>query len=154
MPAIACTVTRAMLFRGCWRVRSTPEVWPWNLKRQERGSFAPSCSRAMRAQMRRAARNFATSSKKLMEMSKKKVKRGRKASGSMPRAMQSCAFCTAVLSVNAMASAGVAPACCMCCPTTDIGFQRGTRRLQYSMWSPSILRAPGSASRKNMWLAT
>ena len=37
--------------------------------------------------------------------------------------------------VKAMASAGVAPACCMCCPTTDIGFQLGTCRLQNSMWS-------------------
>ena len=28
--------------------------------------------------------------------------------------------------MNAIASAGVAPACCMCWPTTDSGFQRGT----------------------------
>ena len=41
MHAIACTVTRAMLLSGCWRVRSTPDVWPWNLKRHERGSRAP-----------------------------------------------------------------------------------------------------------------
>ncbi len=88
-----------------------------------------------------------------MEMSKKNVKRGRKASGSMPRATQSSAYCCAEASVNAMASAGVAPACCMCWPTTDIGFQRGTWRLQNSMWSTSIRRAPGSAMRKNMWLA-
>jgi hypothetical protein len=56
--------------------------------------------------------------------------------------------------VKAIASAGVAPACCMCWPTTDIGFQRGTWRLQKSMWSPRMRRAPGSAMRKNMWLAT
>jgi len=56
--------------------------------------------------------------------------------------------------VNATASAGFAPACCMCWPTTDIGFQRGTKRLQNSMWSPRMRRAPGSARRKNMWLAT
>ena len=147
MPAIACAVTRAMLLSGCWRVRSTPEVWPWNLKRQRRSSFAPSRSRASRAQMRRPARNLATSSKKLSEMSKKKVKRGRNWSGSMPRAMQSSAFCTAVASVKAIASAGVAPACCVCWPTTDIGFQRGTCSLQKAMWSISTRRAPGSESR-------
>ena len=38
-----------MLLSGCCRVRSTPEVWPWNLKRQERGSRAPKRSRVMRA---------------------------------------------------------------------------------------------------------
>ncbi len=27
MPAIACTATLAMLLSGCWRVRSTPDVW-------------------------------------------------------------------------------------------------------------------------------
>ena len=51
----------------------------------------------------------------------------------MPRAMQSLAFWIAVDSVNAIDSAGVAPACCVCCPTTDIGFQRGRKRLQNSM---------------------
>jgi len=104
--------------------------------------------------MRRPARNFAISSKNEIEMSKKKVKRGRKASGAMPRSMQSRAFCTALDSVKAIASAGVAPACCMCWPTTDIGFHFGTWRLQKSMWSPRIRRAPGRAMRKNMWLAT
>ena len=53
-----------MLLRGCCCVRSTPDVWPWNLNLQQAGSFAPSRSRAILAQMRRPARNFATSSKK------------------------------------------------------------------------------------------
>ena len=68
--------------------------------------------------------------------------------------MQSSAFWMAVLNVKATASAGVAPACCMCWPTTDIGFHFGTCRLQNAMWSPRMRRAPGSAMRKNMWLAT
>ena len=98
--------------------------------------------------MRRPARNLAISSKKLSEMSKKKVKRGRNSSGSMPRAMQSSAFCTALESVNAIASAGVAPACCMCWPTTDIGFQRGTNAGSSTRCGRiSTRRAPGSASR-------
>ena len=96
MPATACTATRAMLLSGCWRVRSTPEVWAWNLKRQALGSRAPKRSRTMRCQSRRPARSLAISSKKLIEMSKKKVKRGRKTSGSMPRALQSSAYWIAV----------------------------------------------------------
>ena len=93
--------------------------------------------------MRRPARKRAISSKNDSEMSKKNVKRGRKSSGSMPRATQSSAFCSAVAKVNAIASAGVAPACCMCWPTTDIGFHCGTCRLQNSMWSRRIRRARG-----------
>jgi hypothetical protein len=38
-----------------------------------------------------------------------------------------------VANVKAIASAGVAPACCMCWPTTDIGFHFGKCRLQNSM---------------------
>ena len=154
MPAMAWTATRAMLLSGCWRVRSTPEVWAWNLKRQALGLRTPKRSRTRRAQMRRPARNLAISSKKLMEMSKKKVKRGRKTSGSRPRARQSCAYWTAVESVRPMAWAGVAPACCMCWPTTESGFHPGTRSWQKAMWSVSTRREPGSARRKNMWLAT
>ena len=116
--------------------------------------MAPKRSRASRAQMRRPARNFATSSKKLIEMSKKNVKRGRNWSGSQPRARQSLAYWMADDSVSPIASAGVAPACCMCWPTTDSGFHCGTCWRQKAMWSSSTRRAPGSASRKNMWLAT
>lgn len=105
------------------------------------------------AQTRRPARSLAISSKKLMEMSKKKVKRGRKASGSRPRAIMSSAYWIAVHRVKAMAWAGLAPPCCMCWPTTDTGFQPGTCSLQKSMWSSRMRRAPGSAMRKNMWLA-
>ena len=50
-----------------------------------------------------------------------------------PAAMQSSAYWIAELNVNAIASAGVAPACCMCCPTTDSGFQRGRCRLHQPM---------------------
>ena len=130
MPAVAWTATRAMLLSGCCRVRSTPEVWPWNLKRQEFGFLAPRRSRARRAQIRRAARNLAISSKKLIEMSKKKVKRRSRTSMSMPRATQSSAYCSAVEKVKPTVSAGVAPACCMCWPTTEMGFQFGTRSRQ------------------------
>ena len=48
MPAIACTATREILFNGCCSVRSTPDVWPWNLNRHEPGSLAPRRSRQPR----------------------------------------------------------------------------------------------------------
>ena len=72
----------------------------------------------------------------------------------MPRAMQSSAYWMAEERVKAIAWAGVAPACCMCWPTTDSGFQLGTCSWQKRIWSRSTRRAPGSARRKNMWLAT
>ncbi|WFR71060.1 hypothetical protein P9209_16975 [Prescottella defluvii] len=63
------------------------------------------------------------------------------------RAMQSSAYWIAVDSVNPMVSAGVAPACCMCCPTTETGFHPGTRSRQYATWSTRTRRDPGWDSR-------
>ena len=53
-----------------------------------RGSLAPNRSAMILAQSRRAARNFATSSKKFMWQAKKNEKRGANSSTSIPRAMQ------------------------------------------------------------------
>ena len=64
--ASAWSVTRATLFSGCCAVSVEPAVWVWNRSICERGSFAPNRSRMIRAQSRRAARNFATSSRKLL----------------------------------------------------------------------------------------
>jgi len=64
-------VTRAMLFKGCWAVSEHPAVCTWVLSIHERGSLAPNRSRSWRAQMRRAARSLAISSKKsLCELKK------------------------------------------------------------------------------------
>ena len=60
--ASACTVTRTTLFAGCWAVSMEPAVCAWKRSIVERGSRAPNRSRVIRAQSRRAARNFATSS--------------------------------------------------------------------------------------------
>jgi DNA-directed RNA polymerase subunit A" len=92
--------------------------------------------------------------KALKRMTKKKVKRGRKLSGSRPWLRQSSAYWIAVDRVSAMVSAGVAPACCMCWPTTETGFHPGRRSPQNAMWSRRTRREPGSDSRQNMWLAT
>lgn len=77
--------TRATLTRGCLAVSDTPAVWAWVRSIQERGSFAPKTSRIWRAQIRRAARNFAISSKKSLCTLKKKEMRGANSSMSRPR---------------------------------------------------------------------
>ena len=59
--ASACTVTRTMLFSGCWAVSMLPAVWAWKRSMSERGSRALKRSRMMRAHSRRAARYLAIS---------------------------------------------------------------------------------------------
>ena len=74
--ARACSVTRTILFCACCAVSDTPAVWVWNRSHQARGDFARNRSRMIRAHSRRAARNLAISSKKLLWQSKKKESRG------------------------------------------------------------------------------
>ena len=76
-PASASIAVRTMLFSGCWAVSDTPAVCVWKRIRHDRGSVAPKRSRSSRAQMRRAARYFAISSKKSTWALKKKLSRGR-----------------------------------------------------------------------------
>ena len=76
-----------MLFIGCCAVSVTPAVCEWKRISHERGCFAPYRSFMWRAQMRRAARSLAISSKKSLWMSQKNERRGAKSSTSSPRAM-------------------------------------------------------------------
>ena len=82
----ACSATRTTLTSGCCAVSVEPAVCVWKRRRQERGSFAPKRSRAISAQSERAARNFATSSKKFEWALKKNDSRGAKSSIARPRA--------------------------------------------------------------------
>ena len=84
-PASASIAVRTMLFSGCWAVSDTPAVCMWKRISHDRGSAAPNVSRSSRAQIRRAARYFAISSKKSMWALKKKLSRGAKSSTSSPR---------------------------------------------------------------------
>ena len=84
-PASASIAVRTMLFSGCWAVSDTPAVCVWKRISHERGFFAPNVSRSSRAQMRRAARYFAISSKKSIWALKKNDRRGAKSSTSRPR---------------------------------------------------------------------
>ena len=84
--ARAWTVTRTMLFSGCWAVSMLPAVWAWKRSVRERGSRAPKRSRMRRAQSRRAARNFATSSSRLLWALKKNESWGANSSTARPAA--------------------------------------------------------------------
>ena len=64
----------------------------------------------IRAHIRRAARNFATSSKKSMWQAKKNETRGAKSSIASPAASAASTYAIAWLSVKAISSAAVAPA--------------------------------------------
>ena len=85
-PASASIAVRTMFTSGCCAVRETPAVWVWNRMASERGFVAPYRSRAQRAQIRRAARYLAISSKKSRCALKKNERRGAKSSTSRPAA--------------------------------------------------------------------
>ena len=62
--ASACSATRTMLLSGCCAVSVLPAVCVWKRSCCARGLVAPNRSRMIRAHSRRAARNFAISSRK------------------------------------------------------------------------------------------
>ena len=70
--ASACSATRTTLFNGCCAVSDTPAVCACVRSCIDSGFFAPKRSLMSGAQIRRAARNFAISSKKSLWTSKKK----------------------------------------------------------------------------------
>ena len=76
--ASACSATRATLFSGCWAVADTPAVCVCVRSRIDSGFVAPNRSFMTVAQIRRAARSLAISSKKSLWMSKKNDSRGAK----------------------------------------------------------------------------
>ena len=76
--------TRTTLFSGCWAVRVLPAVWVWNRSIWAVLSVTPKRSFMMWAQIFRAARNLATSSRKSLWALKKKERRLPKTLGSWP----------------------------------------------------------------------
>ena len=77
------------------------------------GSCAPNSSRITCAQIRRAARNFATSSSSVVRATKKNDSRGAKSSTSRPAASAARTYSMPLARVNAISCAGVAPASAM-----------------------------------------
>ena len=84
--ASAWIVVRTTLLSIDCAVSELPAVCTWKRHIIERGSVAPKRSRMMRAHMRRAARNLATSSKSSLQAPKKNERRPAKSSTSRPRA--------------------------------------------------------------------
>ena len=82
----------------------------WKRSHSERGFFAPKVSRISRAQMRRAARNFATSSKKSLWLLKKNDSRGAKSSIASPRSSAQRTYSSPSARVKASSCAAVEPA--------------------------------------------
>ncbi len=88
--ASACTATRTMFTSGCCAVSCTPAVWVWKRSICDLGFFAPKRSVMIFAQIRRAARNLATSSRIEVRETKKKESRGAKSSTANPASIAAC----------------------------------------------------------------
>ena len=86
-PASASIAVRTMFTSGCCAVSDTPAVCVWKRICNERSRSAPYRSRIHRAQIRRAARYLAISSKKSMWALKKNDSRGANSSTSRPAAI-------------------------------------------------------------------
>jgi hypothetical protein len=80
--------------------------------------------------MRRLARNFATSSKKLLWPFQKNDSRGAKSSTSSPASTAACTYAMASESVNAISCTAVLPASRMWYPEIEMVFHFGTLREQ------------------------
>ena len=105
--------TRTRLTSGCCAVSCTPAVWVWKRSISDLGFSAPKSSRITCAQIRRAARNFATSSSRVVRDTKKKASRGANWSTLCPAASAARTYSMPLDSVKAISSAGVAPASAM-----------------------------------------
>ncbi len=88
--ASACSVTRTTLFSGCCAVSVDPPVWVWKRSSFDASFFAPNRSVMIEYHMRRAARNLATSSKKLLWAFQKNDSRGANSSTSRPASIAAC----------------------------------------------------------------
>lgn len=108
-----CTATRTRFTSGCWAVSCTPAVCVWNRSMSDLGFCAPNSSFITRAQILRAARNLATSSRIVVRATKKNDRRGAKSSTSMPAATAVRTYSMPSARVNAISCAGEAPASAM-----------------------------------------
>ena len=135
-----------MFTSGCCAVSETPAVCVWNRISHERGDFAPNRSRSSRAQILRAARYFAISSKKSRCALKKNERRGANASTSRPRSIAHSTYVNPSASVNASSCAAVDPASRMWYPEMEIGCHFGIDVEQNSTMSVTS-RIDGSGGK-------
>jgi hypothetical protein len=128
--ANASTAVRTMLFSACWAVSVTPPVWVWNRSMALRGSRVPNRSVTILAHIRRAARNFATSSKKFMWQAKKNDSRGANSSMAWPASRAAWTYEMALARVKATSCTAVHPASRMWYPEIEMVFHFGMRSRQ------------------------
>src|SRR2546426_12542125 len=103
-------VVRTMLLRGCCHVRDAPEFCACVLNNNDLGSLTLYLSFNTRAQIRRAARNLATSSKKSIPQLKKNERRGAKTSTFNPASIPRSTYANPSAHVNASSWAAQDPA--------------------------------------------
>src|SRR5438309_6699977 len=94
-------VVRTILLRGCCHVSDAPEFWACHLSNIDLESLTLYLSFNTRAQIRRAARNFETSSKKSIPQLKKKDRRGAKSSTFNPASSPRSTYAKPSASVKA-----------------------------------------------------
>jgi len=121
-----------MFESGCCAVSVEPPVCAWKRSASAFGFVAPKRSPMMRAQRRRAARNFATSTKKSLCALKKKESRSPNSSGDRPASTAARQYAIPFATVNPSSCTAVAPASRMWYPEIEIVFQRGIRSAQYA----------------------
>ena len=103
-------MTRTTLLSTCCAVSVEPAVCAWNRIIIERSSFAPKRSFMSRAHIRRAARNLAISSKKLLWTLKKNDSRLANPSISSPALIAASTYAIPSAIVKASSCAAVEPA--------------------------------------------
>ena len=108
--ANAWIATRTMLLSGCCAVSVEPPVCAWKRSASAFGFVAPKRSLMIRDQSRRAARNFATSTKKSLCALKKKERRSPNSSGERPASTAAAQYAMPFASVNASSCTAVDPA--------------------------------------------
>ena len=106
----AWIATRTTLLSGCCAVSVEPPVCAWKRSAIAFGFVAPKRSFMIRAQIRRAARNFATSWKKSLCALKKKESRSPNSSGDKPASTAARQYAIPFASVNASSCTAVEPA--------------------------------------------
>ena len=108
--ASACSVVLTTLLSIDCAVSEEPAVWVWKRHIIERAFDAPNRSFMIRAHIRRAARNLATSSNSSDQAAKKKDSRGAKSSTARPRPTAASTYAMPSARVKASSWAAVAPA--------------------------------------------
>ena len=101
---------RTMLLSGCCAASVEPIVWVWKRSVRDAAFAAPNRSRMIHSQRRRAARNFATSSRSVLFAAKKNESCGANRSTASPRPTAASTYAIASAKVKAISWTASEPA--------------------------------------------